>query len=601
MFGSSSTGGTGLFGNAQNKPAGGATTTQPSGFLFGSSSNGNTNQPSAFGSNNTSGGLFGSKPAAPASGSTGGLFGGSNSAGSTGSTFLNNNNTANLNSGGLFGSNTSNSTAPTNTASGGLFGKPASASGGLFGSTNNNNTSGFGGGSTFGNTNQNTQTSAQSGGLFGNNAQSNTQGGGLFGNNAQNTQSSTQSGGLFGNTTQNSNQSGGLFGNNAQNNQSAGQSGGLFSRPAGTTGNTTSGGLFGASAQSNTSGGLFGSTQNKTGGLFGASNNASSANTNTNNGTNTNTSGGLFGSQNPNNAQPSFSWSTQNTAPPTNVSGLQLTTAPPKTQQTNNYTPAINDQIIKLKEQWDPNSPKCALKTHLYNKFSEQEINVLMQQPRPANESPEDWDYAMAHRPSPLYYPVKVSSFSEVAQRVEVQLDHVAKLRILLNNINEKLTQLSSKHDLDNTTRILQAKVRHTKLSRRLLRLATILAVLKLKGYPLLPEEEEISKQFQALNAKISDPNGSIGKLSDLYARLAILKGRSEDLSLQLNSSISNMHNGLGNINTDHADTKGDGLQLDQIVQLLTKLLYKQQAGLSYLNEVVQKDLEVVDNLSRKE
>lgn len=240
------------------------------------------------------------------------------------------------------------------------------------------------------------------------------------------------------------------------------------------------------------------------------------------------------------------------------------------------------------------------LKTHLYNKFSEEEMNILMQQPRPANESPEDWDNAMLNRPGPLYYPVKVTSFSEVAQRIEVQLDHVAQGRILLNKINDELTQLLSKHDLDNTTRIMKAKVRHTKLARRLLRLATILAILKLKGYPLLPEEEEISKQFQALNAKITDPNAPVSKLSDLYARLAILKGRSEELSTQLESSIQAMNGGLKAVTNDSREVSGEGsTQLDLIVSSLTKLLYKQQVGLSYLNEVLQKDLTAVNNATK--
>lgn len=207
----------------------------------------------------------------------------------------------------------------------------------------------------------------------------------------------------------------------------------------------------------------------------------------------------------------------------------------------------------------------------------------------------------MSNRPSPLHYPVRISSFLDVAQRIEVQLDYVAKSRILLNNINEKQTQLSSKHDIDNSTRILKAKVRHAKLSRKLLRLATILAILKLRGYPLLPEEEEISKQFQALNGKITDPNGSVGKLSDLYARLAILKGRSDDLSSQLETSINNMNGGLNNVMNGDKDTEGgivrsdDQNYVDQVVKLLTNLLYKQQVGLSFLNDLVQKDISIVD------
>ncbi|KAF8003599.1 hypothetical protein HF325_001047 [Metschnikowia pulcherrima] len=206
----------------------------------------------------------------------------------------------------------------------------------------------------------------------------------------------------------------------------------------------------------------------------------------------------------------------------------------------------------------------------------------------------------MANRPSPLHYPVKVSSFSDVAQRVEVQLEHVAKLRIFLNTVYDKLVQLLAQRDLDTTTRIMKAQARHTKLSRRLLKLASLLAVLKLKGYPLLPEEEELSREFQILNAKLSDPNGAVGKLSDLYARLAILKTRSEDLSLQLESSISTMNGGLDTITQNNVDAAESALQTEAVVQLLTKLLYKQQVGLGYLNDVLQQDLATVEKRARK-
>lgn len=562
MFGNSS-GGTGLFGSSQSKPAfGTAPNTTAPGFLFGggnTTTGSGTNSNFSFGgSTNTAntantastaqGGLFGAKTA-PASGSSN-LFGQN---ASSGGMFGNTQNQAQQPQTGLFGSNTTSS-------AGDLFkSAPASNSGGLFGSSN-----------------PNAAPSSASGGLFGGS------------NTGFNTASSTVS-----NTASNT----GLFGKPAP------ASGGMF----GNTSQTQSGGLFGSKPAAPASGGLFGGSN--TGGLFGLSQNQQQQNQqqqqqqNQNQQNQNQQSASLFGSGTANNAQPSFSWSGQQNNAPSNVLNLPTLAnlaVNTQTAASSTYTPAINDQLIKLKEQWDPNSAKCALKTHLYNKFSEQEMNVLMQQPRPANESPEDWEKAMSNRPSAQYYPVKVTSFSEVAQRIEVQLDHVAKSRILLNNINEKQTQLSSKHDLDNTTRILKAKVRHTKLSRRLLRLATILAILKLKGYPLLPEEEEISKQFQALNAKISDPNGSVGKLSDLYARLAILKGRSEELSTQMESSIHAMNGGLSALTENTIAASEDKNHVDHIVGQLTKLLYKQQIGLSYLNEVLQKDMEVVDKTIKK-
>ncbi|WEJ93465.1 Nucleoporin nup57 [Yamadazyma tenuis] len=262
------------------------------------------------------------------------------------------------------------------------------------------------------------------------------------------------------------------------------------------------------------------------------------------------------------------------------------------------YTPSIADQLNKIKEQWDPSSANCKLKTHFYNKVNENDLQVLLNQPRPANESPDDWNKAMSERPSNQYYPVKITSVSDMSSRVETQLDHVKKSRYLLNLINDNQIKLSSKHDLENSDRIKGCKAKHVKLSRRLLRLATILAILKLKGYPLSPEEEEISKHFEMLSDKLNDPNNSLSKLNDLFARLTILKEKSEHLDLQFNSSITLMNENLMDKNL--ADSNVNELEVNNNEELITKiskLLLKQQKGLNYVNEVLHKDLDLADKL----
>lgn len=564
-----------MFGSANNASGGG---------LFGASNN------NAAGS--SSGGMFGAaKPAAPfgASTNTNNAFGANNTAG-------------NASSGGLFGGATSNN------AFGSSSGASLAPGGGLFGALSTANTA---------------NTTNATGGLFGSKPAASTSTGGLFGASALTTGSANPSGGLFGSNNPSSTTTGGLFGGSSQNNaNTASTGGGLFgSKPA-----APSGGLFGSQQTSQApSGGLFGASSNTaqpTGGLFGSSTNNS--NTKSLFGASQQqqqpgnaSSGGLFAQNNTNNAQPSFGWNSNaqqpgNQQPSTSTlnlgnNALSLTSAPATSQGSasisNTYTPAINDQIIKIKEQWDPNSPKGLLRTHFYNKVSDNEAHLLSNQQRPANESPEEWDTAMSSRPSAQHYPVKITSFTEVAQRIEVQLDHVVKSRVLLNAINEKQAQLSSKHDLDNTTRILQAKARHTKLSRRLLRLATILAILKLKGYPLLPEEEEISKQFEMLNSKLNDPNGSLGKLNDVFARLAILKERSEDLAVQFDSTLNQINGGMNNTGSpdggaDVRGKSGNDKNNNELIGALSKLLYKQQIGLNYLNDVVGMDLEKVNKVS---
>ena len=617
-----------MFGSSLNPSQGGAQGAGNVGFGApgaGNSIGGNNTTGFGFGSSNekTGGsGLFGSGSSNAAKDNTqGGLFGNSGSTGAGGST-------------GLFGKPFGGeSNGPGSTTGGGLFGLNSGgtsfgqtgnqgSSGGLFG---NSNTGGGSTGGLFGGAN--TGNAAGSGGLFGNTGpnKSNSVSGGLFGKTDTNT--TGNSGGLFGGGLNNANtgNSGGLFGSN--NSANTGGSGGLFGTGGGATSTNTSGGLFGSGASSNnagaTGGGLFGGSgpsntnAGTTGsGLFGGSGN----NTNTgapggglfggSNAANTGASGGFFGSGSTGDRPASNLFSLantnsnflnqpqqmgQNVQAPFATSNLVKRADNGASQSS--YTPAIHDQLLKIKEQWDPQSAKCLLKTHFYNKLNDLEISNTLDQSRPANETPEDWDHAMSNRPGPQYYPIKVTSFTDVAQRIEVQLDHVARSRILLNNINEKQSSLSSKHDLDSTARILKAKAKHLKLLRRLLRLATVLAILKLKGYPLLPEEEEISKQFEVLLEKLNDPGSSIGKLNDVFARLAILKERSQELNLQIDSS-ANWANGDNDIEDSRSEvTSLDKGQYNETISKLSNMLFKQQIGLNHLNSILEADMEKVQNL----
>ncbi|CAN3370975.1 nucleoporin Nup57p [Diutina catenulata] len=550
--------------------------------MFGATPGANKGFSFGGGSSNTAssgGNLFGgaSNSTAPASG---GLFGNNNSsnASSGGGLFGNNTSgTSNASSGGgLFGSNNNTTNASSTTQSGGLFGNNNNTSGGFGANTSKPGL--FGGAS-----NTTTNAAPASGGLFGNNAakpattgfgasSSTTNSGGLFGNKP------AASGGLFGNTGGTTGgttgTSGGLFGNNTTNtanttaNTAGNTSGGLFgAKPA-------SGGLFGGStANNNTSGGLFGSKPAASGGLFGS----------------TNTTGqqpaqpaaqqstGLFGNSaaNKNSTAPSYAW----TQPPVAVA-QQPTASGGTTASVHTYTPAIHDQLVKISEQWDPSSARCVIKTHLYNKFTDEQMAYLMAQPRPASETPEEWDEAMAHRPGPNYYPLKITSFSEVAQRVETQLDQVARSRLVLQQLSDRQDQLSAKHDLDNATRLQRARARHTTLERRLLRLATVLAALKLKGYPLLPEEEEIARQFDRLNAQLTNTQSPVARISDLSARLAVLKQRADALNSELDSQLAEAP----------APPAKDEPSAHEVVPKLTRVLLEQQIGLNYLNELVEKD-----------
>ncbi|AJR97431.1 AEG_G0021420.mRNA.1.CDS.1 [Saccharomyces cerevisiae] len=529
-----------------NKPAG------STGFSFGQNNNNTNTQPSASG--------FGFGGSQPNSGTatTGGF--GANQATNT------------------FGSNQQSSTG------GGLFGnKPALGSLGSSSTTASGTTAA--GTGLFGQQTAQPQQSTIGGGLFGNKPTTTT--GGLFGNSAQN--NSTTSGGLFGNKV---GSTGSLMGGNSTQNTSNMNAGGLFgAKPQNTT--ATTGGLFGSKPQgSTTNGGLFGSgTQNNNtlggGGLFGQSQQPQ-----------TNTAPGLGNTVS---TQPSFAWSKPLTG--SNLQQqqqqqqiqvpLQQTQAIAQQQQLSNYPQQIQEQVLKCKESWDPNTTKTKLRAFVYNKVNETEAILYT---KPGQVLQEEWDQAMEKKPSPQTIPIQIYGFEGLNQRNQVQTENVAQARIILNHILEKSTQLQQKHELDTASRILKAQSRNVEIEKRILKLGTQLATLKNRGLPLGIAEEKMWSQFQTLLQRSEDPAG-LGKTNELWARLAILKERAKNISSQLDSKLM-----VFNDDTKNQDSmsKGTGEESNDRINKIVEILTNQQRGITYLNEVLEKDAAIVKKYKNK-
>ncbi|CAI4922126.1 BEM_collapsed_G0022100.mRNA.1.CDS.1 [Saccharomyces cerevisiae] len=529
-----------------NKPAG------STGFSFGQNNNNTNTQPSASG--------FGFGGSQPNSGTatTGGF--GANQATNT------------------FGSNQQSSTG------GGLFGnKPALGSLGSSSTTASGTTAA--GTGLFGQQTAQPQQSTIGGGLFGNKPTTTT--GGLFGNSAQN--NSTTSGGLFGNKV---GSTGSLMGGNSTQNTSNMNAGGLFgAKPQNTT--ATTGGLFGSKPQgSTTNGGLFGSgTQNNNtlggGGLFGQSQQPQ-----------TNTAPGLGNTVS---TQPSFAWSKPSTG--SNLQQqqqqqqiqvpLQQTQAIAQQQQLSNYPQQIQEQVLKCKESWDPNTTKTKLRAFVYNKVNETEAILYT---KPGHVLQEEWDQAMEKKPSPQTIPIQIYGFEGLNQRNQVQTENVAQARIILNHILEKSTQLQQKHELDTASRILKAQSRNVEIEKRILKLGTQLATLKNRGLPLGIAEEKMWSQFQTLLQRSEDPAG-LGKTNELWARLAILKERAKNISSQLDSELM-----VFNDDTKNQDgmSKGTGEESNDRINKIVEILTNQQRGITYLNEVLEKDAAIVKKYKNK-
>ncbi|CEP60333.1 FG-nucleoporin NUP57 LALA0_S01e08350g [Lachancea lanzarotensis] len=550
------------------------------------------------------GSLFGNKPA-----STSGGF----------SSGMNSGNLSGQQSGSLFGQNNNNQ--QQNQSSGGLFGQPtsgtaSSSSGGLFG---NKPAGGFSIGQ---NANQQQPQQQQS------NAQKPGQlGGSLFGNSNTTQPQSTGigSGGLFGSSQQPQQQqqqqpnppSSGLFGGS---NQQQFGSGGLFGKSSQPQSSTTSGGLFGNNQpQSGTPGGLFGSSSNtNSGGLFGNSNNTFA--------NKSSTSGGLFGNNNQQQQQqpqgtslfgnngpvastkPSFGWSQSSNSQPISQQAnqpqlqdqqlqqqLQFQQQQIQQQQHSNFPQQIQEQIMKCKDSWDPRSSRSKLKTFFYNKVNETEAMLYN---KPSEISQEDWDEALLQKPSASVIPVQAFGFDDLNERNKLQRENVAQARLILNQVLEKLIQLSQKHDLETASRILKAQSRNVKIQQRIIKLGSQLAILKSKGLPLSVGEEKMWLEYEKLLKRSNDPAG-LGKNNELWARLSVLKERSKTISDQLDSTLVVISENNGSDVQPKRSGKYEDRRVDEELETrvnkIAEILSNQQRGLCYLQDVLEKDEKLVD------
>ena len=546
-------------------------------FNFGAA-NANNNAPTA--------GLFGNQPSNV----------GSNAAAPGGS------------AGFSFGQQQTNAVPATAPASGGLFGsKPilggpptmggaVNTTGGMFGQqpqVQQPTTSGlFGGNASTGIQNQ--STFGGSGSLFGGNTQGVTAGGttsSMFGSN-QATATGTTPGSLFGSAQSNTTgtTTGGLFGSKP----AAPTTGGLFGSGQSNITGTTTGGLFGSKPAAPATGALFGTTTNQPagglgGGLFGAQQSQQ-----------TQASSSLFNSSTVTSTQPSFAWSQQpQTSQPMfqqqmqqQIQQQQLLQQQQQYQHSN-YPQQIQEQVIKCKESWDPNSNKTKLKSFVYNKVNETEAMLYN---KPPNVSQEEWDVAVEKKPSSDVIPVEVLGYDGLNQRNQLQRENVAQARVIFNQLLEKSTQLQQKHELDTSARILKAQSRNSEIEKRILKLGSQLAILKSRGLPLNVTEEKMWNRFQTLLKRSENPAG-LGKTNELWARLVVLKERAKNISDQLDST-------LVVINENGSHTKNDESRADEEVEdsidKIAEILSNQQRGIIYLNEVLVNDHAAIDKISKK-
>lgn len=197
----------------------------------------------------------------------------------------------------------------------------------------------------------------------------------------------------------------------------------------------------------------------------------------------------------------------------------------PKTDQK-----SIPEQMADLMAKWMPDQRNTAFQHYFYNQVDPQNVPYYV---APADEDPKAWEEALSKKPNEGAIPVLGRGFRSVAGRLETQAKAVEALQARLHEMNNSLTEMLQKHDLEITVRTTEAKRKHIALTKRCLALATKAQILRNRGYAMDPREEELRKKLKELEKKAFDPMLN-GRQEEIWARMSAVRARARLLQEEI-------------------------------------------------------------------
>lgn len=190
----------------------------------------------------------------------------------------------------------------------------------------------------------------------------------------------------------------------------------------------------------------------------------------------------------------------------------------------------VPQRIQALFEKWNPTSADCAFKHYFYNKVDEAQVPFYHPGP---NENPKEWEEALQNKPAPGMMPVLASGFAAVAERLKAQRIAIGLFNQKLHEINNCLDAILSKHDLDWSVKMIEARRKHDVLRRRTLVLARKVQVLRNRGYALSGDEDELRIKLENMERSVQDPAVN-ARLDELWSRLIFLRQQAQVLQAEL-------------------------------------------------------------------
>ncbi|KAK4984210.1 Nucleoporin nup57 [Elasticomyces elasticus] len=184
--------------------------------------------------------------------------------------------------------------------------------------------------------------------------------------------------------------------------------------------------------------------------------------------------------------------------------------------------PSIPEQISIIFQKWSPDSPHCLAQTYCYNTVPPTSLPYFHPTER---DDPREWEKALSEKPTAGSVPVLVRGFRELGARLSVQVTAVQELRNRLHEMNNSLTTVMRKHDVEIDVKIQESRRRSRMLQARVLSLAARVQMLRNRGYALDGAEEELRRKLAALEKNVCEP-GFEGRSEEVWARLVGLRER---------------------------------------------------------------------------
>ncbi|KAJ5793713.1 hypothetical protein N7457_000312 [Penicillium paradoxum] len=194
-------------------------------------------------------------------------------------------------------------------------------------------------------------------------------------------------------------------------------------------------------------------------------------------------------------------------------------------------------QVAIIKDKWDAPSQSSPFRAYLYNNVGEEAAPFY--QPGPEDDESK-WEEALRKRPGPGYVPVLVKGFWDLGKRAQRQRDFLTMMQTRLHEINNCLTGLLSRHDLNISVKIADCRRKHIILSKRCLALAAKTQILRNRGYAMDEAEEQLKNKLMELERDVFDPSLN-GRAEEIWARMLAIHEHSKRLQVEMDRAGVNV------------------------------------------------------------